>query len=123
MLDTQGFVAEGSGENVFFVRDKVIYTPPVTSILPGITRATVITLAREMGYEVREQQVTRDELYMADEVFFTGTAAEVTPAREIDDRTIGEGRPGPVTKAIQQAYFDTIRGKNTAHTQWLDYVE
>ncbi len=123
MLDTQGFVAEGSGENVFFVRDNVLHTPPVTSILPGITRASVITLAKEMGYEVREQQVTRDELYFADEVFFTGTAAELTPAREIDDRPIGTGKPGPVTKALQKAYFDAIRGRNKAHLDWLDYLD
>lgn len=123
MLDTQGYVAEGSGENVFSVKDNVLYTPPVTSILPGITRASVITLAKELGYEVREQMITRDELYIADEVFFTGTAAEITPAREIDDRTIGTGRPGPVTKALQKAYFDTIRGKNPAHLDWLDYID
>ncbi|HPC47029.1 MAG TPA: branched-chain amino acid transaminase, partial [Deltaproteobacteria bacterium] len=123
MLDTQGFVAEGSGENVFFVRDNVLHTPPVTSILPGITRASVITLAKEMGYEVREQQVTRDELYFADEVFFTGTAAELTPAREIDDRPIGTGKPGPVTKELQKAYFDAIRGRNKAHLDWLDYLD
>lgn len=122
MLDHQGFVAEGSGENIFFVKDNTLYTPPVTSILPGITRDTIITLASELGYQVKEQQITRDELYIADEVFFTGTAAEVTPAREIDDRLIGEGRPGPVTKALQTAYFDVIKGRNPKHADWLDYL-
>jgi branched-chain amino acid aminotransferase len=122
MLDPQGFVAEGSGENLFSVKDSILLTPPVTSILPGITRSTIITLASEMGYTVKEQQITRDELYLADEVFFTGTAAEVTPAREIDDRMIGDGKPGPVTKALQNAFFDLIRGRNKKHAVWLDYL-
>lgn len=122
MLDVQGYVAEGSGENIFFVKDGVIITPPLTSVLGGITRDTIMVLAREIGYTVKEEFFTRDELYIADEVFFTGTAAEVTPIREIDDRTIGEGRPGPVTKELQKAFFDVVKGKNKDHSKWLDFV-
>jgi branched-chain amino acid aminotransferase len=122
MLDPQGYVAEGSGENIFMVRGKVLYTPPLTSVLPGITRDSIMRIAGDLGFEVREVFFTRDQLYIADEVFFTGTAAEVTPIREIDDRTIGEGRPGQVTKALQKAYFDVVKGRNTAYKDWLDYV-
>ncbi len=122
MLDPQGNVAEGSGENIFFVKDNVVFTPPLTSVLPGITRASVITLLSEMGYEVREQHFSRDSLYIADEAFFTGTAAEITPIRELDDRTIGEGKPGPVTKAIQDAFFAVVKGNNKKHIDWLDYL-
>ena len=122
MLDPQGNVAEGSGENIFFVRDNTLFTPPLTSVLPGITRDTIITLARELGYEVREEHFSRDALYLADEVFFTGTAAEVTPVREMDDRVIGEGKPGKVTKALQKAFFDIVRGVNKDHEGWLDYL-
>ncbi len=123
MLDPQGFVAEGSGENIFYVKNDVIYTPTLTNALAGITRDTVITLAKDMGYEVREQLFPRDTLYLADEVFFSGTAAEVTPIREIDDRTIGSGTAGPVTKKIQKAYFDLVKGNNSRYSHFLDYLD
>lgn len=119
LLDAQGYVAEGSGENIFVVKDGVIYTPALTSCLNGITRNTIFTLAAELGYEVREKLLTRDEVYIADEAFFTGTAAEVTPIRELDGRIIGAGRRGPITTKLQQLYFDTVMGKNAAHRQWL----
>ena len=122
MLDPQGNVAEGSGENIFFVKDGKLFTPPLTNVLPGITRDTIITLARELGYEVIEEHFSRDSLYLADEVFFTGTAAEVTPIREVDDRTIGSGRPGEVTKALQKAFFEVVKGENPGHADWLDYL-
>ena len=122
MLDTDGFVAEASGENLFIVRDGVVKTPPLTSVLPGITRATIITLLGEHGYSLVEERFTRDEIYIADEAFFTGTAAEVTPVRELDDRPVGEGKPGAVTQAMQQAYFAVIRGANARHRDWLAYV-
>lgn len=122
MLDPQGNVAEGSGENIFCIKDGIVFTPPLTSVLPGITRDSVITLLKEMGYEVREQHFSRDALYIADEVFFTGTAAEITPIREVDDRTVGEGKPGEITKAIQSAFFDVVKGNNEKHTDWLDYL-
>jgi len=121
-LDVDGFVAEGSGENFFMVRDGVIYTPELTSALDGITRATVMQLAKEEGYEVREKRITRDEVYVADEAFFTGTAAEVTPIRELDGRTIGSGARGPITEKLQQKYFDVVHGRSTAHKEWLAYV-
>ena len=123
LLDVDGYVAEGSGENVFLIRKGVIYTPDVTAALEGITRDTVITLARDAGYEVREKRITRDEVYIADEAFFTGTAAEVTPVRSLDDRVIGEGRPGPITRALQDRYFDTVNGRNEAHLDWLTPVK
>jgi branched-chain amino acid aminotransferase len=122
MLDTSGFVSEGSGENLFLVRDGVIKTTSLTSILNGITRCTVMTLAGELGYEVVEDRFTRDELYIADEAFFTGTAAEITPIREVDDRIIGEGKPGPVTKAIQEAYFKVVNGEDPNHRDWVTVV-
>lgn len=122
MLDSDGYVAEGSGENIFIVRDGKIKTTPLTSILPGITRDSIITLARDKGYEVIEERFTRDELYIADEAFFTGTAAELTPVREVDDRRIGSGRRGPVTEDIQQAFFDVIKGRNHKYEKWLTYV-
>ena len=122
MLDPLGNVAEGSGENIFFVQDNVVFTPPLTSVLPGITRDSVMTLLSDMGYEVREQHSTRDQLYIADEVFFTGTAAEITPIREIDDRIIGEGKPGPITTALQHAFFEVVKGNNAKHIDWLDYL-
>ncbi len=122
MLDTDGFVAEASGENLFIVRDGVVKTPPLTSVLPGITRATLITLLREHGHTVVEDRFTRDEVYIADEAFFTGTAAEVTPVRELDDRAIGSGKPGPVTQAMQKAYFAVIRGGESRHREWLSYL-
>ena len=122
LLDVDGFVAEGSGENFFMVYDGVIYTPELTSALDGITRQTVIRLAEEEGYEVREKRITRDEVYVADEAFFTGTAAEVTPIRELDGRTIGCGSRGPVTEVLQKKYFDVVHGRSEAHKDWLAYV-
>ncbi len=118
-LDVDGFVAEGSGENVFMVRDGVLYTPELTSALDGITRATVMLLAEEQGLKVYEKRITRDEVYVADEMFFTGTAAEVTPIREVDGRTIGCGSRGPITKALQDAYFDVVHGRSADHHDWL----
>ena len=122
MLDAEGYVMEGSGENIFIVRDNVIYTPDLTSALDGITRKTVIELAQKMGYPVIEKRITRDEVYIADEAFFTGTAAEVTPVREVDNRQIGRGFRGPVTEKLQQRYFDVVHGRDPAHDQWLTYV-
>ena len=122
MLDPEGYVSEASGENIFMVRDRKIKTTPLTSILPGITRDSIITLAREKGYELIEERFTRDELYTADEAFFTGTAAELTPIREVDDRQIGAGQRGPVTEDIQSAFFDVIKGKNGRYEKWLAYV-
>jgi branched-chain amino acid aminotransferase len=122
LLDTEGYVAEGSGENVFMVRKGVIKTPPLTAILEGITRETVIQLAAERGMRVAEERFTRDELYLADEAFFTGTAAEITPIREVDNRTIGTGKPGPVTKQLQAAFFDIVHGRDQKHEEWLTYV-
>ena len=119
LLDAQGFVMEGSGENIFIVRDGVIYTPDLTSALDGITRKTVIQLAEEAGYTVIEKRITRDEVYIADEVFFTGTAAEVTPVREVDGRTIGSGGRGPVTEQLQSQYFEVVYGRSPAHNAWL----
>lgn len=123
VLDTEGFVSEGSGENFFMVRNGVIYTPDLTSALEGITRDTVITLAKEIGIEVREKRITRDEVYLADEAFFTGTAAEVTPIRELDDRPIGSGSRGPITEKLQSMYFDQVQGRCDTHPEWLTYVE
>ncbi|PRB84064.1 branched-chain amino acid transaminase [Pseudomonas sp. MYb185] len=123
LLDPEGYVAEGSGENVFIVKNGIIYTPEVTACLNGITRATVLTLAGEMGIPVVEKRITRDEVYIADEAFFTGTAAEVTPIREVDCRQIGAGRRGPVTEKLQKAYFDLVNGKNSAYREWLTPVK
>jgi len=122
LLDTQGFVMEGSGENLFIVRDGVLYTPDLSSALDGITRATVITLAREQGLEVCEKRITRDEVYIADEAFFTGTAAEVTPIRELDGRSIGSGVRGPITQRLQKLYFDQVHGRREEHPEWLTVV-
>jgi branched-chain amino acid aminotransferase len=119
LLDVDGFVAEGSGENLFIVKNGCLYEPELTSALIGITRDSVITLAREMGYSVSARRITRDDLYIADEAFFTGTAAEVTPIREVDGRTIGEGRRGPVTARVQRAFFDSVTGKAEKHRDWL----
>jgi len=119
MLDTEGYVAEASGENIFIVRQRQVKTTPFTSILPGITRDSVLTIARDKGYEVREERFTRDELYTADEAFFTGTAAEVTPIREVDNRKIGSGCPGPVTLDLQQTFFGIIKGKDKKYAGWL----
>jgi branched-chain amino acid aminotransferase len=122
MLDGEGYVSEASGENIFMVRDRTIKTTPLTSILPGITRDSIIRLARDKGYEVVEERFTRDELYTADEAFFTGTAAELTPIREVDDRQIGSGRRGSVTEDVQKTFFDVIKGKNPKYEKWLAYV-
>ncbi|MCK5236838.1 MAG: branched-chain amino acid transaminase [Deltaproteobacteria bacterium] len=122
MLDTEGYVSEASGANIFIYRNGVLKTTPLTSILDGITRATVIELAKDSGIEVREERFTRDELYIADEAFFTGTAAEITPIREVDDRVIGQGRPGPITEKIQTLFFDIVKGKNDTYSRWLDIV-
>jgi len=122
MLDTEGYVAEGTGENVFIVRKGILKTPPLTCVLEGITRATVMELAKEMKLEVREERFTRDEVYIADEAFFTGTAAEVTPIRELDNRLIKDGKPGPITKKLQKAYFDVVNGRSAKHKKWLTKV-
>jgi branched-chain amino acid aminotransferase len=123
-LDTNGQVSEGSGENLFLVRDGVVYTPPVSSsILSGITRETVITLLGELGVEVRQQVIPREMLYLADELFFTGTAAEVTPVRSVDRVTVGAGRRGPVTGAVQAAFFAVVQGEREDRYGWLEYAE
>jgi branched-chain amino acid aminotransferase len=122
LLDTAGLVSEASGENVFVVRGGEIYTPPLPTILDGITRASVIEVARDKGIPVNETNITRDELYIADEVFLTGTAAEVTPIREIDHRKIGEGRRGPITKTLQEAFFAIVAGRERKYDRWLTYV-
>ena len=122
LLDPEGYVAEGTGENVFIVRKGVIKTTPLTSILEGITRESVMDLARELGYDLREDRFTRDEVYIADEAFFTGTAAEVTPIREVDGRLIGNGKPGPVTRKIQKVFFDIVEGRSARHKGWLTPV-
>ena len=119
LLDNEGYVAEGSGENVFIIRDDKIYTPDLTSCLDGITRGTVFSLAEELGYQIREKRITRDEVYVADEAFFTGTAAEVVPIREVDGRTIGTGARGPLTEKLQAMYFDSVRGNRPQNPQWL----
>jgi len=122
MLDTEGYVAEASGENIFIVRQRRLKTTPFTSILPGITRDSVLTIARDKGYDVQEERFTRDELYIADEAFLTGTAAEVTPIREVDDRKIGHFAPGPVTLDLQQTFFSIIKGKDDKYASWLTYL-
>lgn len=119
LLDTEGYVAEGSGENFFMVSKGVVYTPELTSALAGITRDTVMVLADELDIPLKEKRITRDEVYCADEAFFTGTAAEVTPIREYDNRTIGKGSRGPVTERLQTAYFDQVQGRRNAHAEWL----
>ncbi|UAW99085.1 branched-chain amino acid transaminase [Halopseudomonas nanhaiensis] len=122
LLDPEGYVAEGSGENIFIIKDGVIYTPEVTACLNGITRNTILTLAREHGLELVEKRITRDEVYIADEAFFTGTAAEVTPIQELDGRKIGAGRRGPITEKLQKAYFDLVSGQTQAHAEWRTLV-
>jgi len=123
LLDTEGYVAEGSGENIFIVRDGVIYTPELTSALDGITRDTIFQLATELAIPIKEKRITRDEVYIADEAFFTGTAAEVTPIRELDNRTIGSGGRGPVTEKLQTLYFDVVHGRHDKHLEWLSQVD
>jgi branched-chain amino acid aminotransferase len=122
LLDDHGFVAEGSGENIFIVRDGVLYTPDTSSALEGITRDTLMELAADEGLTVREKRISRDEVYLADEAFFTGTAAEVTPIREVDDRAIGEGKRGPVTERLQALYFDVVHGRVDKYSDWLTVV-
>ena len=122
LLDTEGYVSEGSGENVFIVRDGTLFTPELTSALDGITRDTIFKLAAEIGVPVREKRITRDEVYIADEEFFTGTAAEVTPIRELDGRSIGSGSRGPVTERLQALYFDQVHGRRAAFREWLTAV-
>ena len=122
LLDVDGFVAEGSGENVFIVRKGKLITPDLTSALEGITRDTIVQLAGELGIEVIEKRITRDEVYTADEAFFTGTAAEVTPIRELDNRAIGTGTRGPITEKLQALYFDVVKGKSAKHAHWLTLV-
>ena len=122
LLDNEGYVAEGSGENVFVVRDGKIYTPELTSCLEGITRDSIFRIAADLGYEIKERRITRDEFYVADEAFFTGTAAEVVPIRELDNRPIGSGSRGPLTEKLQSIYFNTVRGREAQYGDWLTSV-
>lgn len=122
LLDASGYVMEGSGENIFIVRDGILYTPDLTSALDGITRRTIMTLCGELGIPVVEKRITRDEVYVADEAFFTGTAAEVTPIREVDGRAIGAGTRGPLTERLQGLYFDQVHGRRDQHAEWLSLV-
>ena len=123
LLDNEGYVAEGSGENIFILRNGVLHTPELTSCLEGITRQTILDFAKELNIEVKERRITRDEVYVADEAFFTGTAAEVLPIRELDGRTIGAGKRGPLTEKLQAMYFDAVKGKSTKHKDWLSVVK
>ncbi|MBO6849171.1 MAG: branched-chain amino acid transaminase [Marinobacter sp.] len=123
LLDNEGYVAEGSGENIFILRDGVLHTPELTSCLEGITRATILDFARELNIPVKERRITRDEVYIADEAFFTGTAAEVLPIRELDGRVIGAGKRGPLTEKLQAMYFDAVKGKSAEHGSWLTHVK
>jgi branched-chain amino acid aminotransferase len=122
MLDTEGYVSEASGENIFMVKNGVLKTTPLTSILPGITRDSVIQIAKAKKITILEERFTRDELYTAQEAFFTGTAAELTPIREVDDRIIGDGKPGLMTKELQAAFFNIVKGKNPEYKEWLNYL-
>ncbi|MCH1554433.1 MAG: branched-chain amino acid transaminase, partial [Luminiphilus sp.] len=122
LLDNEGYVAEGSGENVFIVRDGKLFTPELTSCLEGITRESIFRIAVDLGHEIVERRITRDEFYVADEAFFTGTAAEVVPIRELDGRQIGSGSRGPLTEALQAIYFDSVRGRDTRYGSWLTSV-
>jgi branched-chain amino acid aminotransferase len=122
MLDNEGYVAEGTGENIFLVRGNELHTPELTSCLAGITRETVLTFAAELGLSIHERRITRDEVYIADEVFLTGTAAEVLPVRQVDGRVIGNGARGPVTERLQSMYFDQVRGRNNSHREWHSVV-
>ena len=122
LLDNEGYVAEGSGENIFIVRDGIIFTPDLTSALDGITRKTLFKLAADIGVEIREKRITRDEVYIADEAFFSGTAAEVTPIREVDNRSIGNGGRGPITEKLQSMYFDVVHGRLEKYNDWLTLV-
>jgi len=122
LLDVDGYVSEGSGENVFIVKAGKLYTPDLASCLDGITRDAIMTLARDFGIPVIEKRITRDEMYCADEAFFTGTAAEVTPIRELDNRTIGSGSRGPITEKLQATFFDIVQGKNAKYGEWLTHI-
>jgi len=122
LLDTEGYVAEASGENIFMVKAGVVKTPPLTSILPGITRDCILTLARDLGIPVKEGRFSLDDLYLADEAFLTGTAAELTPIREVDGRVIGSGKPGPITQQLQPAYFAVVKGQDQRYERWLTYI-
>ncbi len=122
MLDTQGLVSEASGENIFLVKDGELHTPPLPTVLAGITRASLIEVARDKGITVHERSIARDELYLADELFLTGTAAEVTPIREVDHRQIGAGTRGPVAEALQSAFFDIVAGRDAKYERWLTTV-
>jgi branched-chain amino acid aminotransferase len=122
MLDTDGLISEASGENIFIVTHDVIRTTPLTSVLAGITRDSIIAIARKMGYTIAEEHFSRDEVYTCDEAFLTGTAAEITPIREIDDRLIGKIQPGPITKRLQEAFFDVVKGKDSQFESWLTYL-
>ena len=123
MLDVEGYVSEGSGENIFVIKDNVLYTPHLTSALPGITRDTIFTLAKSMGFEIIEKKISCDDIYAADEAFFTGTAAEVTPIKQLDRRDIGSGAKGELTGKIQGIYFDIVYGRNEKYKNWLSYVD
>lgn len=122
LLDPEGYVAEGPGENIFMVKNKILLTPPATHVMPGITRDSIIRIARDLGYSVREENIIRNELYVADEIFFTGTAVEVTPIREVDHYTIGNGQPGPITCALLSRYFEAVRGERPEYLEWLTEV-
>jgi len=122
ILDTEGYVCEATGENIFIVENGDLKTPPLTSVLPGITRDSIISIALDRGIKVIQERFTRDELYTANEAFFTGTAAEVTPIREVDNRDIGNGKPGEITKTLQSTFFDIIRGKEKKYEDWLTYI-
>jgi len=122
LLDTEGYVGEGSGENIFIVRNGMLKTTPLTSVLEGITRESMMQIASDEGYVVKEERFTRDEIYIADEAFFTGTAAEITPIRALDNRPIGQGSRGPVTAKLQAIYFDAVKGNSTKYERWLSYV-
>ncbi len=121
LLDNEGYVAEGSGENIFIVRNGILKTPPLTSVLEGITRDAVIQIAKDEGIEISTERFTRDELYIADEAFFTGTAAEITPIKEVDKRTVGSGKPGPITKKLQSRFFDIVQGRDPQFMDWLEF--
>jgi branched-chain amino acid aminotransferase len=122
ILDTEGYVCEATGENIFITQKGDLKTPPLTSVLPGITRDSVISIALDRGIRVIEERLTRDELYVADEAFFTGTAAEITPIRQVDNRSIGNGKPGEITQTLQNIFFDIIRGKQEKYKKWLTYI-
>jgi len=122
MLDTEGYISEASGENIFIVKNGILKTTPLTSILNGITRDSVIQIAKSKKIPLIEERFTRDELYTAHEAFFTGTAAELTPIREVDDRIIGDGKPGPITKELQRTFFDIVKGRTKDYQEWLDYL-